>query len=83
MLNSWNQSLSGSPETSEILSQLLCKYIKIDGTVIHFPKFSNKGINFLPQLFENGRIIPWINLKDRYELEEETVKFSDCLRKVL
>ena len=44
------------------------KYIKIEGTVIHFPKFSNKGINFLSQLFENGRIISWINLKDRYEL---------------
>ena len=35
---------------------------------MHFPKFSNKGINFLSQLFENGRIISWINLKDRYEL---------------
>ena len=71
MLNSWSQSLSGSPETSsQILSQFLWfnKYIKIEGTVIHFPKFSNKGINFLSQLFENGRIISWINLKDRYEL---------------
>ena len=70
-LNSWSQSLSGSPETSsQILSQFLWfnKYIKIEGTVIHFPKFSNKGINFLSQLFENGRIISWINLKDRYEL---------------
>ena len=36
---------------------------------MHFPKFSNKGINFLSQLFENGRIISWINLKDRYELK--------------
>ena len=35
---------------------------------MNFPKFSNKGINFLSQLFENGRIISWINLKDRYEL---------------
>ena len=71
MLNSWSQSLSGSPEiSSQISSQFLWfnKYIKIEGTVIHFPKFSNKGINFLSQLFENGRIISWINLKDRYEL---------------
>ena len=74
MLNSWSQSLSGSPETSsQILSQFLWfnKYIKIEGTVIHFPKFSNKGINFLSQLFENGKIISWINLKDGYELTND------------
>ena len=71
MLNSWSQSLSGSPETSsQILSQFLWfnKYIKIEGTVIHFPKFSNKVINFLSQLFKNGKIISLINLKCRYEL---------------
>ena len=71
MLNSWSQSLSGSPETSsQMLSQFLLfsKYIKIEGTIIHFPKFSNKAINFLSQLFENGRIISWINVKDRCEL---------------
>ena len=74
MINSWSQSLSGSPETSQILSQFFWfnKYIKIEGTVIHFPNFSNKGINFLSQLFENGRIISWINLKDRYELKNNT-----------
>ena len=61
----------GSPETSsQILSQFMWfnKYIKIEGTVIHFPKSSNKSINFLSQLFENGRIISSINLKDRDEL---------------
>ena len=71
MLNSWSQSLSGSPETSsQILSQFLWfnKYIKIEGTIIHFPKFSDKCINFLLQLLENGKIISWINLKDKYEL---------------
>ena len=41
---------------------------KIQVTVISFPKFSNKGINFLSQLFENGRIISWIYLKDRFKL---------------
>ena len=48
MLNSWR----GSPETSsQILSQFLWfnKYIKTEGTVIHFPKFPNKDINFLSQ----------------------------------
>ena len=45
MLNSWRQSLSGLRETSsQVLSQLLWfnKYIKIEGTVINFPKFSNE-----------------------------------------
>ena len=72
MLRRWSQILSGLPETScQILSQFLWfkKYIKIEGTVIHFQKFSNKGINFLSQLFQNDRIISWINLKDRYELK--------------
>ena len=60
MLNSWSQSLSGPPGTSsQKLSQFswFNKYIKIEGSVVHFPKFSNKGINFLSQLFENRRII--------------------------
>ena len=55
MLNSWSQSLSGSPETSpQILSQFLWfnKYLKSEDAVIHFPKFSNKGINFLSQLLK-------------------------------
>ena len=47
MLNSWSQNLSGSPETSsQILSQFLWfnKYVKIEGTEIHFPKFSTYRI---------------------------------------
>ena len=74
ILNSWSQGLSGSPETSsQILSQFLWfhKYIEIEGTAIHFPKFCNKDINFLSQLFENGRIISWVNLKERYELTND------------
>ena len=60
----WSQSLSGSPETSQILSQFLWfnKYIKTECIVTHFLKFSNKGINFLSQLFENGRMISWISI---------------------
>ena len=57
MLNSWSQSLSGSPETSsQILYKLswFNKYIKIEGTVINFPKFSNKDINVLSKLFEKA-----------------------------
>ena len=74
MLICCSQSHSGSPETSsQTFSQFLWfkKYIKVEGTVIHFPKFSNKGINFLSQLFENDRIISWINLKDISELTND------------
>ena len=74
MLICWCQSLSGSPENSSLmLYQFLRfnKYIKIEGTVMHFPKFSSKGINFLSQLLGNGRIISWISLKDRYELSKD------------
>ena len=65
MLTSWSSDLSGSPETSsQILSQFLWfkKYIKIEGTAIHFPKSFNKGINFILQLFQNGRIISWVSM---------------------
>ena len=71
MVISWSQYLSSSHEApSQVLSQFLwCNnYIKIEDDVIHFEKLSNKNINFLPKLFENGRIIWWINLKDKYEL---------------
>ena len=55
MLISWSQDLSRSPETSsQMLTQFLLfnKYIKTEGTAIHFPKFSNKDINFILQLLE-------------------------------
>ena len=78
MLISWGQGLSGSPETSQILFQFFWfnNYIKIEGTAIHFPKFSNKDISFLSQLFANGKTISWINLKDRYELTNDMFFFS-------
>ena len=44
------------------------KYIKIEGTALHFPKFLNKDINFISQLFESSRIIWWVDLRDRYKL---------------
>ena len=60
MVISRSQYLSSSPETpSQILSQFLWynNYIKIEDAVINFEKLSNKNINFLLQLFENGRFI--------------------------
>ena len=30
---------------------------------LHFPKFSKKDISFISQLFKNGRIVSWVNLK--------------------
>ena len=71
MVTSWSLYLSSSPETpSHVLPQFLWNnnYIKIEDAVIHLKKFSNKNINFLSQLFENGRIISWINLKYEFEL---------------
>ena len=61
-----------------MLSQFLWfnKYIKIEGTVIHFPKFSNKGINFVSESFEDGMIISWVNLKDRYDLTNMFVQWA-------
>ena len=43
------------------------KYHEIKGTAINFPKFSNEDFSFLLQLFENGKVISWANLKDRYD----------------
>ena len=47
MVISWSQYLSSSPEIpSQVLSQFLWynNYIKIEDTVIHFEKFSNKNV---------------------------------------
>ena len=74
MILSWSQYLSSSPETlSQVLSQFLWynNYIKFEEAVIHFEKFSNKNISLSLQLFENGRITSWVNLKDKYELTND------------
>ena len=60
MIISWSQYLSASPETpSQVLPKFLWynNYIKTEDAVILLEKFSNKNINFLLQLFENGRTI--------------------------
>ena len=57
MLINCSQGFLGSPETSsQILSQFFWfnKYIKVEDTAIHFPKFSSKDINFLSKLFEKA-----------------------------
>ena len=38
---------------------------------MHFEKLSNKNINFFLQLFEDGRIISWVNLKGEFELTKD------------
>ena len=57
-------------EAREEFSQFLWynNYIKIEVTLIHFEKFSNKNVNFLSQLFQNDRIISRVNLKYEYKL---------------
>ena len=49
------------------------KCIEIDSTAIFFSKFSDKDINVISQLFDNGRIISWVNLKDTYKLTDENI----------
>ena len=73
----WCQYLSSSPETP---SQHYSNYIKIEDAVIPFKKFSNKDINFLSQLFGNGRIISLVNLKDKYELTNDMFFLWDQLK---
>ena len=73
----WCQYLSSSPETP---SQHYSNYIKIEDAVIPFEKFSNKNINFLSQLFGNGRIISLVNLKDKYKLTNDMFFLWDQLK---
>ena len=49
------------------------KYIEIDSTAILFSKFSDKDINLISQLFDNGRIISWVSLKDTYKLTDKNI----------
>ena len=54
---------------------------EVEDTAINFEKFSNKNINFLSQLFENGRIISWISLKDENELVVSAKTNNSCKMK--
>ena len=57
MVISWSQYLSSSPEIpSQVLSQFLWynNYIKIEDTVIHFEKFSNKMSSYRSYLKMEG-----------------------------
>ena len=38
---------------------------------MHFEKLCNENINFFLQLFEDGRIISWVNLKGEFELTND------------
>ena len=56
------------------LKNLLKCYLRFCGTAITLKlrmmqneNFSNKKLNVLSQLIENGRITSWVNLKDEYE----------------
>ena len=66
---------SSSPETSAcILLQFLWfnKYIEIKRNHVYLAKFAAKVINFLTQLFEEGNLKPWDDLKFEYSLTNET-----------
>ena len=66
---------SSSPETSAcILLQSLWfnKYIEIKDNHVSLANFATKVINFLTQLFEEGNLKPWDDLKLEYSLTNET-----------
>ena len=71
MLISSSQYFSTAPEAPQVLCKFLCynNYIKIENTLIYEEKITNENTKLLLQLFQNSRIIPWVNLKDEYELK--------------
>ena len=65
MIINWNQYLSTSGRTP---SQMLSQFFGITNTLkLGIQNFLMKIVTFLSQLFENGRIITPVNLKDEYE----------------
>ena len=66
---------SSSPETPAcLLLQFFWfnKYIEIKDNHVYLIKFAAKNINFLTQLFEEGNLKPWGDLKLEYNLTNET-----------
>ena len=62
----WTIHFSSSPETSAyLLSQFLWfnKSIQIEDNPVYFVKCASKNINFLSQLFEEGNLKRWDDLK--------------------
>ena len=75
ILEKWKQYFHMMPTVSScILNQFLWynKFLKIDNSVVFFKEFSNKGINFLVQLFDKeNKIKSWSVLKEEYNLENK------------
>ena len=52
-------------------------HIQIEDNHVCLTKFTTKNINFLSQLFEEGNLKPWDDLKNEYNLTNETsVKYQ-------
>ena len=67
--------LSSRPETPAcLLSQFLwfSKYIQVEDNPAYLTKFAAKNINFLSQLFKEGKLKPWNDLNREYSLTNET-----------
>ena len=44
--------------------------IKVEDVVIHLERFCNKNIDFSSQLFENGRVILQVSLKNWIKIDD-------------
>ena len=58
---------------SSILSEFLWfnSYIKIDKKSVHIRAFSEKRLNFVGQLFLNGKLKPWVDIQSEFDLRKE------------
>ena len=66
---------SSSPETPGcLLSQFLWfnNYTQIEDKPVWLTKFAAKNIDFLTQLFDEGSLKPWDDLKIEYNLTNQT-----------
>ena len=74
VIQTWSKNLSCTAKIpSAILSQFLWfnSQILIDNNTVHFRYFSEKGINYIKQLFDsNGNVKPWLNLEQEYNLRK-------------
>ena len=69
----WKQNLFFPPTVpSAILSEFLWfnSNIPIDKKTAYFHKFSEKNVNFVGQLFQNGKLKKWNSLQQELNLQD-------------
>ena len=75
LISLWSSYISCSPNIpSTIASQYIWynTYFKIDNKVIYYKEFSEKGINYVINFFdENGSLKSWSKMKHEYNLSDK------------